>query len=315
MIGDDCMPKVSLVHLAAIGFASIFGFSFMFSKIALDYVSPMGLIAYRYLVAFIVFELLRQLKVIRVQLDLSMIKPILLVSLFQPILYFIFEINGINRIKSSEAGMMIALIPIMVSLFSIIILKEKPKKIQWPFILMSVFGILYIQLSNNRLNLSVDVLGYILMGLAIVSAALYNIFSRIASLKVSAISLTYAMMLVGALTFNGIYLVILLLGGNMAAYFNNLMVTEVIGPILYLGIMASILAFFFMNYALSKLEAHVTSIYSNLATFISIVAGVLFLDEVLYYYHYIGSALIILGVYGTVYFSKGVKRFTSNKKT
>lgn len=310
MIRGDLVDKNKLVHLAAIGFASIFGFSFMFSKIALDFINPMGLIAYRYLVALIVFEILRWFKVIKINLNRSMIKPILLVSLFQPILYFIFEINGINRIKSSEAGMMIALIPIMVSLFSIIILKEKPKRIQWPFILMSVLGILIIQLFNSRLNLSVDLIGYGLMGLAIISAALYNIYSRIASLKVNAISLTYFMMLIGAVTFNGIYLVMLIINRNIEAYVTNLFHVEVILPILYLGILASIIAFFLMNYALSKLEAHVTSIYSNLATLISIVAGVVVLNEILYFYHYVGSALIIVGVYGTVYFSKGVKRFT-----
>ncbi|MFP4287203.1 MAG: DMT family transporter [Candidatus Izemoplasmataceae bacterium] len=302
------------VHLSAVGFASIFGLSFMFSKIALRYIDPMGLIAYRYLIAFIIFEGLRLTKIVKIQFHRSMIKPVLIVSLFQPVLYFIFETNGIARIKSSEAGMMIALIPIMVSLFSIVILKEKPKKIQWPFILMSVLGIIYIQFSNNRLNLSVDFLGYSLMGLAIISAALYNIYSRIASLKVSAITLTYYMMIIGAITFNTIYLIILGIKGNTHTYISNLTNLNILGPILYLGIMASIIAFFLMNYALGKLEAHVTSIYSNLATLMSIVAGVIFLNEKLYLYHYIGSALILIGVYGTVYFSKGVKRFTRKPK-
>ncbi|PKK87942.1 MAG: hypothetical protein CVV62_02360 [Tenericutes bacterium HGW-Tenericutes-7] len=53
------------VHLAGISMATIFGFSFMFSKVALVYVSPIGLIAYRFLIAFVVFEILRQFKVIQ----------------------------------------------------------------------------------------------------------------------------------------------------------------------------------------------------------------------------------------------------------
>jgi len=57
------------VHIAGILFATIFGFTFMFSKVAMDYVTPMGLIAYRFLVAFILIEILRRFKVIHIRFE------------------------------------------------------------------------------------------------------------------------------------------------------------------------------------------------------------------------------------------------------
>jgi len=39
-------------HIAGISFSIIFGFSFMFSKILLENITPMGVIAYRFIVAF-----------------------------------------------------------------------------------------------------------------------------------------------------------------------------------------------------------------------------------------------------------------------
>ena len=41
------------------------------------------------------------------------------------------------------------------------------------------------------------------------------------------------------------------------------------------------------------------SVFSNLGTVISIVAGVIFLNEEIFYYHIIGSIFIVGGVIGT----------------
>ncbi len=54
-----------------------------------------------------------------------------------------------------------------------------------------------------------------------------------------------------------------------------------------------------MNYALGKLPAHVSSIYANLSTVVAVIAGYIFLNEALHWYHIVGGLMIILGVYGT----------------
>ncbi|MFA7054961.1 MAG: DMT family transporter, partial [Acholeplasmataceae bacterium] len=133
------------VHIAGVIYATIFGFTFMFSKVALTYVIPIGLIAYRFLIAILVLEILRWFKVIHIRFEKKHFKHLFLVALFQPILYFLFETFGIKLTTSGEAGMMIALIPIFVTILSSIILKEAPKKIQIFFILLSVSGVLFIQ--------------------------------------------------------------------------------------------------------------------------------------------------------------------------
>jgi len=295
------------VHLAGISMATIFGFSFMFSKVALVYVSPIGLIAYRFLIAFLVFEILRQFKVIHISFKKSHFKHLFWVALFQPILYFLFETYGLELTTSGEAGMMIALIPIFVTLLSTVILKEKPRGIQFLFILLSVSGVLFIQIMKSSGGLNVEVLGFLLLLGAVLSAALYNIASRNASKEVRPFAITYFMMLFGALVFNSMYLIKLAFESRMLDYFTNLSHIELLLPILYLGIIASIGGFFLVNFALSKAPAHITSIYSNLSTIVAIIAGALLLSEKLYYYHYIGSFMIVVGVYGTIYFRKHKK--------
>lgn len=289
------------VHLGSLMFAMIFGLTFMFSKVVLAEITPMALIAYRFLWAIIGMETLRRLRLITIRFDRRFIKPIFYVVLFQPILYFLFEIYGLNLIASAEAGMMIALIPVFVAIFSALILNERPTKAQVGFIVLSVSGILLIQLADLQGG---NLLGFGLMLLAVMSASAFNIASRSASKVLNPAEITYFMMLTGALTFNLFYLVQLTIENRLADYVLNLTLPEVVFPLLYLGLVASIGGFFLVNFALKHLPAHVSSIYANLATVVSLIAGAIVLGEVLVLNQYIGSVMILIGVYGTVYYGR-----------
>jgi drug/metabolite transporter (DMT)-like permease len=286
-------------HLSGIAFSIIFGFSFMFSKILLNQISPMGVIAYRFLVAFLVFEILRLTKVIKIKIQMNRIIPILIVGLFQPVLYFIFETYGLQKTTSAEAGLMIALIPIFVTILSTLILKEKPRMLQVLFILVSFIGVITIQLSKPNINFQTDILGFILLLMAVLSAAAFNIASRSASKTNKPQETTYFMMFLGMVSFNTIYITQLIFRKELDLYVTNLFNIQTVLPILYLGVVASILGFFLVNYSLSKLPAHVSSIYSNIATIVSVMAGFFFLNEPVEIYHFIGGTLIIVGIYGT----------------
>ncbi len=287
-------------HVAGVGFAVVFGLTFMFSKTALDVITPIGLIAYRFLMAFVVFEILRRFKLITIRFTRAHLSQIGIVVLFQPVLYFLFETYGLDRTTSAEAGMMIALIPIFVSILGAVILKEKPRLIQLFFILFSVSGIIFIQLMRSVGGFDMRIVGFLLLLGAVLSAAFYNIASRNASRLLKPVELTYFMMLTGAVVFNLLYLGVLFYEGRLGDYTVNLLNPALTGAIFYLGVVASFGGFFLLNYALSKLQAHVISIYANLATVVAIAAGAIFLSEALHYYHYIGAGMILTGVYGTV---------------
>ncbi len=293
------MPK--LPHLAGIMFALIFGLTFMFSKTVLEEgISPIGLISYRYLLAFLTFELIRRLNIVKISFQKADIKILLTVGLLQPVAYFLFETYGLARTTSAEAGMMIALIPIFATIFSSVLLKEKPTKIQVFFILLSVSGVIFIQAMNATGGIEVQTTGLLLLFMAVISAALFNIASRSASKSLSAKEITYFMMFMGAIVFNSLYVTTLIINGSLSRYVSNLGNLSLILPIMYLGIIASIGGFFLINYALSKLEAHVISIYANIATIVAVIAGALYLQESIESYHYLGALMIVSGVYGTV---------------
>lgn len=268
------------------------------------YVSPIGLIAYRFLIAYAGFEILRLTGIIKIRLEKRKLVLLSLVALFQPILYFMFETFGLNLTSSSEAGMMIAIIPIFVTIIGSLILKEKPTTVQIVFISISVTGIILIQVFKAGGGLTGSTVGFVLLLMAVLSAAFFNIVSRKASSISTPFEVTYVMMLAGAVAFNIIYLIQLAFENRVGDYLSNLRHVELVLPLVYLGLVASIGGFFLVNYTLGKLPAHVSSIYSNLSTIVAIGAGALILHEQLQFYHYLGSALILIGVYGTIRFAR-----------
>lgn len=284
--------------------AIIFGLSFLFSKRALNCAGPFELLSFRFLTAFLVMSALIFLKVIKINYKGKNIRNLILVALMQPIIYFIFETYGIKFSSSSQAGLMIALIPIFVTLMSAYFLREKPSVLQSIFIVLSVIGVIFIVVMGGSSSGSGSLLGIVFLFGAVISASIFNILSRKLSTEFSPIELTYAMMSLGAVFFNIVSIANHIQQGNLTKYFAPLKNRDFLISIGYLGIISSIIAFFLVNFTLSKIEASKSAVFANLSTIVSIIAGVIFLKESFQLYHIIGSVLILTGVWGTNYFNK-----------
>lgn len=294
----------NLAILSAIGFTFIFGFSFMFSKVALEVITPIEMIAYRFLLAALVLYIFKLLNLIKIDLKGKNIKVILLASLAEPVIYFIFESLGLNLTSSFEAGLMISIIPVSTTILGVVFLKESVKPIQALFILLSVGGVVFINVMKENLNLTGNFLGIIFLFIAVISSSFYNIGSKKASTSFTPIEITYVMMWTAAISFNGILIVNNMIKGTMANYFTPLLQLKAIVPILYLGILSSIVAFFLVNYSISKMKMSQFAVFGNFTTIVSVFAGIFILKERFLWYHVVGTIMILLGVWGTVYFGE-----------
>lgn len=280
----------------------IFGLSFLFSKQGLNTADPITLLSFRFLTAFIIMTILIVLKIIKVSYKNKPMKWLIILAFIEPIIYFIFETYGLQRISTSLSGLMIALIPIIVTILAIYLLKEMPSIKQTISIMLSVAGVILIILMENSDNGGSTLLGILLLGGAVFSAALFNIIARKISKDFTAIEVTYFMMFLGAICFNGISIINHVVEKRLQEYFLPLNNTSFIISILYLGILSSVVAYFLANYTLSKIEASRSSVFANISTIVSIAAGVIFLHEDFHLYHFIGSIMILAGVWGTNYY-------------
>lgn len=290
-----------LPMLSAVICSVIFGLSFLFAKIGLKTMSPIELVAYRFLIASLILTILKFLKIIKINLKGKNLRLVVLTAIFQPVLYFLFEINGINLSTTSESGLVLSLIPIFVAIFARIFLDERLVKSQIGFILLSVSGVILINVMKDKVNISSSYLGVFLLFMAVISAAFYNIGSKKSSANFTPVEITYVMMWVGAIAFNLILFIMKAYSGTINEYFTAMFSLNSFISLSYLAVLSSIVAFFLVNYSISKLPLYQSAIFGNISTVVAILAGVIILKEDFGKYDIIGAMMIVGGVLGTIY--------------
>ncbi len=297
-----------LPYLAGIVMALFFGLSFLVTQQGLARMPPMVLLSYRFGVAAVVLTGLRCIGVICVDYKAKPIGGVILLSVFYPGISFFFETIGLTYVSSSQAGILVSIMPIFVTLFGIVILKERPKKIQVLFIVISVAGVLITVVFAGNSQDRGTFLGILLLLVSVLAGSLNNVLSRKYSRYFSAIEITYMMIWMGAVIFTGIACIQGIFDREVwTGYTMPFTSLKNLFVVLELSIGTSVIAFFCMNFMLSRLKAANASVFNNLATVISILAGVLILKEHLYWYQIVGGFCIILSVWGTNYYENKIK--------
>ncbi|PKL07161.1 MAG: EamA family transporter [Spirochaetae bacterium HGW-Spirochaetae-9] len=286
---------------AGVGYATIFGFSFLVTKDALDILDPMELIFARFLLAAVVMSLLAATRLVK--LDYRGKKPVilLLTCLFQPVLYFIFETYGVRESATSTAGIILGALPAVVAILGVFMLKEKTTPLQSLGLGLSIAGVAIVVLVGSRAQGGGEgtLRGALFLIGSMFSAAFFNILSRKASRQFSDFERTFVMMWTGALVFGCIVFVKSFWPGADTLSSGSLWArTSSVWPsIAYLGILSSVLAFFFINYTLTRLKASQSAVFTNLVTVITVAAGVVIRKEGFDLLQGLGAIIIIAGVW------------------
>ncbi len=283
---------------------SIFGFSFLFSKLAMNVAEPYVLLAVRFTVAFLLMSLLILLKVVPMNLKGKNIRSLLILGLLQPVIYFICESYGIKYTSSSFAGILISLIPIAGVGLGTVILKEKPTLVQVIFSVISVAGVIIMTAMNEVGGFQMK--GFVILLGAVLSGALFSIQSRYIADQFTAFERTYVMFGVGTVFF--VLMAIVRIGGKVEFWITPLTNASFWISILYLSCISSIGAFMLLNKALDVLDVARSLVFANITTVISVLAGVFILKEHFSMIQAVGIVMVLVGVYGVNTFTKKEER-------
>jgi drug/metabolite transporter (DMT)-like permease len=301
-------PGLDNVYLFATLHTMITGLSFLFGKTALRFASPIDVLAFRFTASFIALMVPVLLKKISINFKERNLLKICLLGLLYPIAFFGFQTFGLAHASSSEAGILQSITPIFAMILSTVFLKEKNALHQNASLLLSVLGVIYIFIMKGASVDLTEVLGITLLLLSNLASAGYIVLNRITLRDFSISEISFMMTLMGFLVFNATALATHFWQGTLNQFFVPLESFEFVISILYLGILSSLVTSLLNSFVLSKIEAAKMSVFGNLRTVVAIFAGVFFLKEQLYYYHIIGSLMIIAGVIGTNYTSAKKKR-------
>ncbi len=201
--------------------------------------------------------------------------------------------------SSSEAGIIQAAIPIFTMVFAAYVLKERPTWTQKGFTVLSVAGVMFIFVMKGVDVESASLKGSLLILLSALSSAMYNTAARKMTQRFKLTELTYIMSAIGFVVFNAIALVRHGAAGTVGTYFLPFREPGFVLAIVYLGVLSSLVTSFLSNYTLSRIEAFKMSAFNHVSTIVTMIAGVVILNESLAWYHLAGAVCIMIGVVGS----------------
>lgn len=287
--------RTTLALLATAGFTTIYGFSFMASRIALQNTNASVLLVIRFAISTLLMLILIAFGIFKVSLKGKPVGRFLLMGLCQPVIYFIGETLGIQYTNSSFAGIMISLIPVATAIMSAVFLHEhiKPRTMLW--IICSIIGVFIISTAQTSSGV-IQTRGILYLLLAVVSASAFYIFSRSVAEYFTPFERTFIMIIMGFLCFT-IQAAVLEGSDLIPLAAKGFTDPRVMLPVAYLSVVSSVIAFLLQNYAVTYLDLTTITVFENIIPVISVTAGVIFLKEPFSGMQILGVALILLGVW------------------
>ena len=282
----------SLPAFAALVGNMLWGFSFLFSKSAMQYASPTVLLSHRFLIAFLCMNLVLLIRKERIRLKGRPLLGLAALCITEP-LYFICESYGILLTNSVFAGVILSAVPVVSLLFAIIFLREYPSKKQAGFALLTVVGVVAITMDGNSLGI-VKPIGFLLLLACCLISAAYKIANKKSSEEFTSFERTYFVLFVSALFFT--VFAIASCKGDISSYLAPLREIRYSMPMLALCLFCSLAANLLVNYAAARMPVFVIATYGSVSTVCSLIGGALFLSEPLTLWMVAGTILIITGV-------------------
>ena len=289
------------VITACIAFV-IFGFSFMFSSIALSITSTMVLLCFRFTVAVITLTVVVAVNSLvgrirgKAWFSFSLRgKPmggLLLLGIVQPVLYLVFENSSIRYTSSAVTGTVLAVVPVICILADVFISRESVSKLQVVCAVACVAGVALVETGGET---RIRFLGFFCLLMTLVCDVGYYILSRRASRQFSPLEVTYVMFLMGMIVF--VPAALIQGRGQMAELFLPAIQSAPFwGSVVFLGAVSSVGAYGLLNYANATLTNSEASLIGNIATVVSVLAGVLLLRDPFSPLQAIGVVVILIFV-------------------
>ncbi|MCQ2550616.1 MAG: DMT family transporter [Clostridia bacterium] len=288
------MSKKILVWSLLFVVAFLWGISFLASTIALKYATTMEVLSVRWLLGALMFLILIAFKVVKVDFKGKPKGGLLLMALIQPCIYSLCELLGIKYTTVSESSVIIALIPIMVIIFSAIFLKEKTEPMIKLAVGLAFLGVIVNTVFAPGFSLGGELKGFFFLFIAITCGGIYNIMVGRVGKHYSVVEMSTVITTAGAIFYN----LISLIGGNGLHPYVTLFTNGSFAlNVLFLGLGCSFGAYLIYNYILTQLPAGIAAcLQVNGVTLVGVISGILVVGDPFGWYTVVGIILLTSGI-------------------
>jgi drug/metabolite transporter (DMT)-like permease len=284
-------PTESILPIVAILLAvMLWGGSFAAMRVTLKALSPWTVMWIRMMTAVIILvPFAGKLRLCGYRAgDWRLLIPM---ALLQPCFYFLLESNALCLTTSSQAGVIAASVPLMVSVGAWLFLNERLVRRTLVGLAMAMAGVVMLTLLNDPGGKAANpILGNLMEMGAMICAAANMIMVKQLSRRYSPWMLTALQVVAGAIFFlPGLWF---LLQVSASAW-----TLPVVLSLLFLGGLVTLGAFGLYNWGMSRIAASRASVFINLVPVFAVAIGWGLLGESLSLTQCIAATVVICGVW------------------
>lgn len=276
----------------AVILAMIFwAFSFIWFKMANENFRPITIVFMRLVFAVIILTAYLTVTKKFVKIRKSDYKLFLMMSLFEPFIYFLGESYGLTYVSATVGSVLISTIPVFATIGAWIFFREKLKLINYLGIILSFIGVL-VFLMNKDGGISYSLKGVALIFLAVFAAVGYNLtLSRLVD-HYSPIYIVNVQNVIGAILFLPIFLTI-----ELRSFTGIEFSLRMLLPVLQLALFASCAAFILFAYSVRNLGLLKANVFTNSIPLFTAFFSFILLGDKLTVQNLIGMVVVVAGLY------------------
>ncbi len=245
-------------------------------------------LAFLIILPFVLPRLWRKRDVIRKHLKILILLGVVGVASFNSLIYI-----GVQTTQASNATLMQSAIPIMILVICSLFLGERVAGKQWLGVFISLAGVMALVARgsiDNLLGLSFNS-GDLWIIAAVVCWSVYSVLLRWKPAELDGFTFFGFTVLVAVVVLSPFMLSEWLAGQRPEWK------TETVSAIFYMAICPSILSYIFWNRGVAELGAATAGLFIHLMTPFGLILSVLFLNETVETFHFVGISLIFSGIY------------------
>ncbi len=270
---------------------TIWGWTFVATKIALDHLTPIEILGFRFIIGAPVLYVIMRAKNLRLSFSSAGRKRVALGALIM-LGHLWMQAYALKFTSATNTGWLIGVTPLAMAAMAYLVLKEKIGRNTVIGIAIATFGIALLVSKGDLANLDwLSSYGDWLILLTTLTWALYTIIIRDVSRTHNPLPVTLAVIVPGAaLTF--LYMLFTTDWSKMV-----LLPIEVIVALLFLGALGTAVALWIWQYGVAKLGAARAGMFLYLEPLATTALAVPYLHEHFGWAGALGGALLLAGVY------------------
>jgi drug/metabolite transporter (DMT)-like permease len=288
--------SLTSIYILLVTSMALWGGTWVAGRVLAQSIHPMPAAFLRFLLASLMLSFMCYRENGRLpRLPRKQILPVAFLGLTGVFIYSYFFFTGLQTIAAGRAALIVASIPVCISIISSLFYKEPFGPLRIVGAATSLIGVSVVIADGNPLHLlsgGVSRGDFMILG-CVASWTAYTLGGR--SVMQSVVPLT-------AVTWSSIFGTILLFPAALSGGLLGDIVTARPldwGCLIYLGVLATALAYYWYYQAISIIGASRSGIFINTVPVFAVLMGFLLLGEPLHYSLLTGGVMVVTGVYLT----------------